>query len=157
MNNRIITQFVIGVFASLISIWSYAASIEGYWRSIDDRTGEQLTIIEIRKVPDNTYRGKIVYIFPSAQGVVVTHCVNCPAPYTNKPRMGLDVLTGLVEDPEHPNNYTNGRIVESKTGKTYKGKARLSSDGKRLFMRGYVGISALGRTVVWIRADGPTP
>lgn len=157
MNNRIWIQTVIGVMMCLGSIFTYADSIEGYWRSIDDRTGEQLTIIEIRKAPDNTYRGKIVYIYPNAQGVVVTHCVNCPSPYTGKPRLGLEVLTGLIEDPKKPDNFINGRIVESKTGKVYKGKARLTADGKRLHMRGYVGISALGRTVVWIRKDSANP
>lgn len=157
MNNRIWIQTVIGVMMCLGSIFTYADSIEGYWRSIDDRTGEQLTIIEIRKAPDNTYRGKIVYIYPNAQGVVVTHCVNCPPPYTGKPRLGLEVLTGLIEDPKKPDNFINGRIVESKTGKVYKGKACLTADGKRLHMRGYVGISALGRTVVWIRKDSANP
>ena len=53
--------------------------------------------------------------------------------------MGLEVLTGLVEDPKRPNNYIDGDILESKTAKTYKGKARLSPDGKRFFMRGHVG------------------
>ncbi|NIE97089.1 DUF2147 domain-containing protein [Acinetobacter sp. Tr-809] len=157
MNNRIWIQSVIGIMMCLSSIFTYADPIEGYWRSIDDRTGEQLTIIEIRKAPDNTYRGKIVYIYPNAQGVVVTHCVNCPPPYTGKPRLGLEVLTGLVEDPKKPDSFINGRIVESKTGKVYKGKARLTADGKRLHMRGYVGISALGRTVVWIRKDSANP
>ena len=157
MNNRIWIQTVVGVMMCLGSIFTYADSIEGYWRSIDDRTGEQLTIIEIRKAPDNTYRGKIVYIYPNAQGVVVTHCVNCQPPYTGKPRLGLEVLTGLIEDPKKPDNFINGRIVESKTGKVYKGKARLTADGKRLHMRGYVGISALGRTVVWIRKDSANP
>jgi len=51
----------------------------------------------------------------------------------------------------------NGRIIESKTGKVYKGKARLNNDGKRLNMLAYVGISALGRTVVWIRTDSANP
>ena len=34
-----------------------------------------------------------------------------------------------------------------------KGKAQLSADGKRMRMRGYMGISALGRTQVWIRTE----
>lgn len=157
MNKQLWMKCIVGFVICLTSVLSYANSIEGYWRSIDDRTGEQLTIIEIRKASDNTYRGKIVHIFPSAQGVVTTHCMNCPPPYTGKPRLGLDVLTGLVEDPNRPNNFINGKILESKTGKTYKGKARLSPDNKRLFMRGYVGISALGRTVVWIRTDSANP
>ena len=34
-----------------------------------------------------------------------------------------------------------------------KGKAQLSADGKRMRMRGYMGISILGRTQVWIRTE----
>lgn len=68
MNNQILLKCSIAFIACFTSILSYASSIEGYWRSIDDRTGEQLTIIEIRKAADNTYRGKIVYIYPNAQG-----------------------------------------------------------------------------------------
>ena len=48
--------------------------------------------------------------------------------------MGFEVLTGLMEDPKRPNNYIDGDILESKTAKTYKGKAGLSPDGKRLFI-----------------------
>ncbi|ENU37138.1 hypothetical protein F970_00475 [Acinetobacter sp. CIP 102082] len=59
--------------------------------------------------------------------------------------MGLEVLTGLVEDPKRPNNYIDGDILESKTGKTYKGKARLSPDGKRLFIHWSVKPRGLAR------------
>ena len=148
---------MLGVVVGLSSLMTYAASIEGYWRSINERTGEQLSIIEIRKNADNTFTGKIVYTYPSAQGKLITHCVNCPAPYTGKPRLGLPILTQVVEDPNRPNHYINGRMIDSLSGKTYKGKARISEDGKRLTLRGYIGASLLGRSLVWIRANGPTP
>ena len=48
-------------------------------------------------------------------------------------------------------------MIDSLSGKTYKGKARISEDGKRLTLRGYIGVSLLGRSLVWIRANGPTP
>ncbi|MEF9957147.1 MAG: DUF2147 domain-containing protein, partial [Acinetobacter sp.] len=134
-----------------------AATIEGYWRSINERTGEQLSIIEIRKNADKTFTGKIVYTYPSGQGKLITHCVNCPAPYTGKPRLGLPILTQVIEDPDRPNHYINGRVLDSLTGKTYKGKARISTDGKRLTLRGYVGVSLLGRSVVWIRTNSANP
>ena len=38
-----------------------------------------------------------------------------------------------------------------------KGKAQLSADGKRMRMRGYMGISALGRTQLWIRTEHANP
>jgi uncharacterized protein (DUF2147 family) len=76
-------------------------------------------------------------------------CVNCPAPYTNKPLVGLEIISGLkhVEN----NNYADGRILDPLTGKMYSLKGRLASNNKRLTLRGYVGISAIGRTQTWIR------
>jgi uncharacterized protein (DUF2147 family) len=52
-------------------------------------------------------------------------CVNCPAPYTNKPLVGLEIIHGLkhVEN----NNYSDGRILDPLTGKMYSLKGRLAS------------------------------
>ena len=49
------------------------------------------------------------------------------------------------------NNYTGGKIIDPLSGNIYSCKAKLSSNGKRLTLRGYVGISALGRSQTWIR------
>lgn len=158
MHSRWFMKGMMGLLISLITVMSYAASIEGYWISIDDRSGEKLSIIEIKKASDNTYRGKTVYLFPNAAGgAIEQNCVKCPPPYTNKPRLGLEFLTGMVDDPKHPNQYINGTLLEPRSGKIYKGKARLSADGKRLHLRGYMGVSLLGRSVVWLRTDGAKP
>lgn len=47
-----------GLAISFLSISVFAAPIEGYWKSIDDRTSEQLAIVEIKQAADGTYRGK---------------------------------------------------------------------------------------------------
>lgn len=154
---KLLIKCMLGLAIGLSSFLTAAATIEGYWRSINERTGEQLSIIEIRKNADKTFTGKIVYTYPSGQGKLITHCVNCPAPYTGKPRLGLPILTQVIEDPDRPNHYINGRVLDSLTGKTYKGKARISTDGKRLTLRGYVGVSLLGRSVVWIRTNSANP
>ncbi len=44
--------------------------------------------------------------------------------------------------------------MDPANGKIYKGKGRISPDGRRLWMRGYIGISMLGRTEVWLRDEG---
>ena len=144
---------------ALSSLMTFAATPEGFWKSIDDRTGEQLSIIELKKKPDNTYTGTIVYRYPVPGGAVLTNCVKCPEPFKNKPILGLQIAWGLKEDPKKPNQYIDGRVLEPKTGNIYKGKAQLSADGKRMRMRmrGYMGISALGRTQVWIRTDSANP
>ncbi|ENW81581.1 MULTISPECIES: DUF2147 domain-containing protein [unclassified Acinetobacter] len=157
MLNRVLMKGIVGLAIAFASVTSFAASIEGYWKSIDDRTGEQQSIVEIRKAADGTFHGKILYRYPVPGGVALTHCTKCPPPYTNQPLLGLEILSGFKEDPDKRNAYVDGKVLEAKSGKIYKGKANLSADGKRLRLRGYVGISALGRTQVWIRTDSPNP
>lgn len=136
---------------TLISSFSFAEDIIGLWQSIDDKTGAPKALVEIRKEADNTYAGKVVKLTPRAGYTPKETCVDCPAPYTNKPIIGLDVVTGLKSTDGL--NYTSGRILDPNTGKLYSMKAKLSSNGKRLHLRGYLGVSALGRNQIWIRAE----
>ena len=50
-------------------------------------------------------------------------------------------------------NFSGGKIIDPLSGNIYSTKAKLSSNGKRLTMRGYVGVSALGRSQTWIKSD----
>ena len=143
---------LIGVLLlSAVSSFSFAEDIIGLWQSIDDKTGAPKALVEIRKEADNTYAGKVVKLTPRAGYTPKETCVDCPAPYTNKPIIGLDVVTGLKSTDGL--NYTSGRILDPNTGKVYSMKAKLSTSGKRLTLRGYVGVSVLGRTQTWIRAE----
>ena len=52
----------------------------------------------------------------------------------------------------HPGGeYHDGKVLDPISGKVYKGKARLSANGKRLTLRGYVGVSVIGRSVTWVK------
>lgn len=157
MQKKSIRKGILGLVLSLASVTAFSATIEGFWHSIDDRTGEKLSIVEIRKGADGTFRGKILYRYHVPGGVALTHCTKCPPPYTNQPIVGLEFFSGFKQDEKNPNLYVDGRVLEPKSGKIYKGKANLSADGKRLRLRGYVGVSALGRTQVWIRTDNANP
>ena len=157
MNQKLLIKCMLGMTMGFSSVLAYAASIEGYWKSIEERTGQQLSIVEIRKGDDGKFHGTITYRYPNASGNALTHCTKCAAPNTNKPILGLEILYNFREDPNKPDSYIDGRVLEATSGKVYKGKASVTAGGKRLRMRGYMGFSALGRTVVWIRTNGPTP
>jgi|TARA_Y100000816_G_C26063180_1_gene558507 uncharacterized protein (DUF2147 family) len=144
-------QLIGALLLSAISSFSFAEDITGTWQSIDDKTGAPKALIEIRKETNGSYAGKIVKITPRAGYTPKEICVDCPAPYTNKPILGLDVVTGLKHSEGL--NYSNGRILDPNTGKVYSMKAKLSSNGKRLHLRGYLGVSALGRNQIWIRTE----
>jgi len=52
----------------------------------------------------------------------------------------------------HPDgdDWVGGTVVDPESGSVYKGKIWAEGTGK-LHMRGYIGISLLGRTEVWTR------
>jgi uncharacterized protein (DUF2147 family) len=124
--------------------------LSGIWRTIDDRTGFSKALVRIDKAKDGSFQGTIVKILPRPDYTPQEFCQHCPAPYTNKPILGLTILTGLKpEEQEH--RYGGARVIDPLSGRVYSGKARLSNDGRRLSMRGYVGISMLGRSQSWVR------
>lgn len=146
-NIKILTAVV---FSSLSSL-AFAQDITGTWKNIDDKTGSSKAILEIRQESNGTFTAKVIKITPRPGYTPKESCVNCPAPYTNKPILGMDVLTGLkyVEGL----NFSGGKIIDPLSGNIYSMKAKLSANGKRLNLRGYVGISALGRSQTWIKND----
>ena len=52
------------------------------------------------------------------------------------------------------NTWAKGTIYDPEDGKTYKCKMTLT-DPKTLGVRGYIGISLIGRTTVWTRYVKP--
>jgi len=62
--------------------------------------------------------------------------------------MNLVILTGLKSDGK--SKYVNGKIYDPKSGKTYSAKAELTNNNT-LALRGFIGVSLVGRTDTWIR------
>lgn len=135
----------------LCSTFSFASDISGVWKNIDDKTGSSKAVIQIAKETNGTYTGKIIKITPRSGYTPKTTCVNCPAPYTNQPILGLDLIHGLTEITS--GTYDKGRIIDPLTGKMYNLKGKISANQKQLQLRGYIGISTLGRTQIWIKED----
>ncbi|WP_313034773.1 DUF2147 domain-containing protein [Acinetobacter sp.] len=146
-NFKILAALLLSASSSAI----FAEDISGTWKNIDDKTGSSKAILEIRQESNGTYTAKIVKVTPRPGYTPKETCVNCPAPYTNKPILGMDVVKGLK--PAGGSNFTQGKIIDPLTGHVYSMKAKLSPNGKRLTLRGYVGVSALGRSQTWIRND----
>ncbi|HEX9020708.1 MAG TPA: DUF2147 domain-containing protein [Nitrospirota bacterium] len=64
------------------------------------------------------------------------------------PIIGLQIVNDFVF--AGGNIWKGGRVYDPKNGKTYSGKMTLISQ-HQLNLRGFVGISLLGRTTVWTR------
>lgn len=67
----------------------------------------------------------------------------------NRPLKGLEILTNFTKKG---NSYEGGQIYDPKSGKTYSCKMTLKGNDQ-LSIRGYIGISLLGRTETWKRIE----
>ncbi len=138
-----------------------ALSVSAHAAGADDILGvwnnqEKDAKIEIVKCGD-AYCGKIVWlkepVYPpgSNEGVPGTPKLdhNNPDPALKKrPVMGLEIMHGFTFSGG--SRWKGGKIYDPKNGKTYSAKITLVSPA-RLDLRGYIGISLIGRTSAWTR------
>jgi uncharacterized protein (DUF2147 family) len=129
---------------SLFSVMSFA-QIEGKWKTIDDETKQAKSIVEIFKKSDGKYYGKITQLLIKPEHPT---CVDCKDDRKNKPILGLEIIRGLVKDGDE---FTKGTITDPKTGKTYK--CTITRSGDQLNVRGYIGLSLIGRTQTWQKVN----
>jgi uncharacterized protein (DUF2147 family) len=118
-------------------------AVLGIWRTIDDATGQPKSHVELYMKSGKMF-GKVVELLPAATTRV---CNNCPGEKNGKSLIGMDILWNMEPDGQE---WASGQIVDPKNGKIYS--CALSLDGPdKLNVRGYIGISLLGRTQTWHR------
>jgi uncharacterized protein (DUF2147 family) len=120
----------------------------GRWTTIDDSTGKPKSIVQIEQAGNGVLTGKVVEILQSDKGPNPV-CDKCDGALKGKPIKGMTILWGLK--PDGSAVWDGGSVLDPAKGKTYKAKITLTDGGKKLQMRGYIGIEALGRTQTWIR------
>lgn len=137
---------ILGTFVATcyIPIVLAAASPIGEWTTIDDKTDAKRALVTVSMSGD-TLSGTIIKVFPQPGDTGI--CSKCPGEFKDKKVQGLRFLWGLKSDGH--GEWTGGSILDPKTGKIYSAKATLK--GNKLYVRGYLGISLLGRTQVWVR------
>ena len=129
----------------LIGFTATAQSVTGTWKTIDDNTGEARSYIEVYEQNGRLY-GKIVRLLQRPADFT---CDNCPGDLKDKPLVGMVILEDLQPYKDY---YSYGTIMDPESGKVYKCNLWLE-DANTLGVRGYVGMSALGRTQNWVRVE----
>jgi uncharacterized protein (DUF2147 family) len=125
----------------------------GLWKTFDDKTGAARAIVSIYE-QDGKLFGKIVTSFnPGAENRV---CAVCSDERKNQPIIGLIIIRNMVSKSAD-GEYSGGDILDPESGSVYRCKMHVE-DGTRLIVRGYIGISLLGRTQTWQRQpeNGPS-
>ena len=141
---RFVFWFLIFTAAATLS---EAQSIIGKWRTIDDETGEERSVVEIFE-KNGRYFGRVVKIFPRKGGESDPVCKACPKDDErhNKKVIGMEIIRNLKPYPDY---YADGDILDPEVGKVYR--CRLWLTGKDLMVRGYWG--PFFRTQTWKRAN----
>lgn len=121
-----------------------ADSLVGLWKSIDDATKQPKALIRIEERA-GTLVGHIEKILTDKPDAV---CERCTDARKGKPVQGMTILTGLKKVGDE---WAGGEILDPIDGRVYQSKIKLADGGRKLEMRGYIGIPAIGRTQTWIR------
>lgn len=141
-------QFFIfmALFMLPTSLFSQVDQIVGRWKTVDDKTGDNFSIVEIYKGSDGLYYGKVAKMLVGPAGLV---CDKCEGEDHNKPLEGLVIIRSMKAiDGE----LREGRVLDPESGKFYYGKIYLKEG--RLVLRGSIDKHGfLGRNQTWIKAN----
>ena len=108
-------------------------------------------IVQIYKNTNGKYYGKITWLSEPTEsnGQPKKDDQNPDRNLRNTPVVGLIILKDFSFKGEHI--WDKGTIYDPENGKTYTCKMKLVKDNQ-LEIRGFIGISAIGRTEVWYKA-----
>lgn len=137
-----VTALFLFVLLSSAAFAQKADDILGKW--VNSSGEGQITMYK----KGDKFFGKLSWIKePNENGKPKTDIKNPDAKLTGNPLVGLDIVKDFVfEDGK----WTDGKVYDPKTGKTYSGNMTMTGLNQ-LNMRGYIGISLIGRTENWKR------
>ena len=121
----------------------------GLWKNIDDETGKPKALIRITE-NEGAFQGQIEKLYREPNEDQNPKCDKCEGARKDQPIVGMVILSGLKKEGEE---FNGGEIIDPKNGKVYKAKMHLTDAGKKLSVRGYVGMPMLGRSQVWVRQE----
>ncbi len=133
------------MFSLCLTFSAFAqAPIVGKWKTIDDKTKEAKSIVEIFE-KEGKYYGKVIELFIKEGANPKPTCDQCAAddPRKDQPTLGMEVIQGLVPDGD---KFSGGTILDPKDGKVYK--CKLWREGDTLQVR--ASILVLYRTQTWL-------
>jgi uncharacterized protein (DUF2147 family) len=137
---------VLALFFALSAV--FATELEGFYKTIDDKTGNAKSIVRIYKCAD-AICGRIVALYDE-KGTKIEETLNAPSRVAEKvsgsPKMaGLDIIWNMKPDK---NEYSGGKILDPKSGSVYSCVIwQDKNDAKKLNVRGKIG--PIGRTQIW--------
>lgn len=122
----------------------------GVWRTYDDKTNELSSEVRITE-NGGVLVGKIEKLLrkDAKQDDV---CSKCPDDRKGKPLIGLEIIRG-AKKADGKNVWEDGKIMDPEDGNNYSLNLTPLEDGKKLDVRGYLGLALIGRSQTWVRVQ----
>ncbi|TVP76679.1 MAG: DUF2147 domain-containing protein [Gemmatimonadales bacterium] len=116
---------------------------EGYWLTEDENAVLRIQLC------DEGICGSLYWM---EEGDDLVDQENRDRSLRDRPLCGLQILGGFEQDEDDPAEWRDGEVYAPDDGRTWSARVRVTGPDE-LDLRGYRGISLLGRTQTWTRVD----
>jgi uncharacterized protein (DUF2147 family) len=142
---------LIATLLALAASASAQSSPAGLWKTIDDNSKKERSLVRISEA-GGVFSGKIEkQLDPDAKPSDV--CDQCSDERKNQPILGFALIRNVKQSADDRAVWDGGDITDPDNGKVYKVRLKPIDGGKKLEVRGYIGMPMLGRTQTWIRVE----
>jgi len=142
------TQAFFGILLSSAVLANASAAISpaGLWKTLDDK-GKPTGYVRIQE-DSGVYTGVIEKGLDTDKED--KFCTACKDERKNQKLVGMTMMKNVKAVGDV---YEGTEILDPFSGNTYRVKLTLKEAGKKMEVRGFVGLSLFGRTQVWDRAE----
>ena len=144
--HHLVAALGLGLFAAIAHAQATPA---GLWKSIDDETKKEKSLIRITEA-GGVFTGKLEKLLdPTAKPDAV--CDKCSDDRKDKPIVGMTLIKGVKQNADDKAKWDGGEILDPNNGKTYRVRLTPTDGGKTLEVRGFIG--PFYRNQTWTRVE----